>query len=104
MAVLYEARRALLTRGMIEEAGMCGLDIVEALIARETFDDAIRLAREIIDDYAAAQLNRRALIALGYLTEAVAAREASTRTVEHVRTYIQALQSEPEREFVALTM
>jgi tetratricopeptide (TPR) repeat protein len=104
VARLYEARRTFLTHGLIEEAGICGLDVVEALIARENFDNAVLLAREIIDDYTAAKLNARAVIALGYLSEAMAAREASAATVEHVRSYIQELLKEPEREFARMKM
>ena len=49
-----------------------------------------------------AGLNKRAIEALAYLTEAITARTASTPLVTRVRDYIVSLRTSPERDF-ALT-
>jgi tetratricopeptide (TPR) repeat protein len=103
IALLHETRATFLSRGLIEEAGLCGLDIVDAMLALEQFAEAEALARRIVEDFTAARLNARAITALGYLTEAIAVRRASGAVVEHVRRFIHALRKDPEREFVAAT-
>jgi tetratricopeptide (TPR) repeat protein len=98
---LAMTRDRFLRHGLVEEAGLCGLDIVEAFLAREMCSDAEQLARRIVNEFTAAQLNTRAITALGYLSEAIAARRASAETAANVRQYIYALRKEPDRAFVA---
>lgn len=99
---LYEARRSFLMHGMVEEAGLCGLEIVEGLLQNGSPDDAARLASEILIELRDIAFNDRALSAIGYLTEAAQANRASVETVRHVRGYIDSLREDPSREFVAL--
>jgi tetratricopeptide (TPR) repeat protein len=101
VAHLRWIRTEFLRNNMIEEAGLCGLEIVEALLQRGTPAEAEVLAREIVAEFSAASLNSRAITALGYLTEAIVARRASMAMVTSVREYILSLRKAPEREFVA---
>jgi tetratricopeptide (TPR) repeat protein len=92
-------RRRFLALSMPEEAGLCGLDIVEALLSLSKFADAETLARSLVREFMAARLSARAITALGYLTEAIVSRSASARMVTDVREYIVSLRTEPERDF-----
>ncbi len=99
---LHDARRSFLMHDMVEDAGICGLELVEAYLVSESPGEAIRLAREIAQQFLNAGLNERALLALGYLNQTFSDRSASIETVRHVRGYIDALREDPTREFVAL--
>ena len=100
IAHLHPIRADFLRNSLIEEAGLCGLEIVEAHLIRGSAAEAEALARQIVSDFMAASLNRRAITALGYLTEAIAAREVSRQLVTDVREYIVSLRTAPEREFM----
>ena len=54
---------------MIEEAGLAGLDLVEALIASEARSDAVLLVQAILSEFQRADLNTRAITALSYLRD-----------------------------------
>lgn len=103
IAHLRGIRARFMRHGMTEEAGLCGLEIVEAMLICEDAAEAEALARRIIAEFTAAALNTRAITVLGYLSEAIAMRKASAATVSNVRDYIVSLRKSPEREFVALT-
>jgi hypothetical protein len=53
---------------MSEEAGIAGLEIVEALLRLRRTSEAETLARKLVQEFAAAHLNARAITALGYLS------------------------------------
>jgi tetratricopeptide (TPR) repeat protein len=99
---LQNARRLFLMHGFMEDAGICGLFVVEAFLSNGASDDAMGLAREIAEQFEDAGLNQRAASAVHYLREAIAARNASVETVRHVRSYIDELKEQPQREFVAM--
>ena len=101
LAHLHSVRDEFLTRNLVEEAGVCGLEIVEAHLWRGALIEAEAFARQIVREFTAAQLNKRAITALRYLSEAIAARKASAATVEQVRDFILALRKDPESEFLA---
>jgi hypothetical protein len=96
---LRPIRREFLRNGLAEEAGLCGLEIVEALLVQNRASAAEGLARTIVHEFTNASLNTRAIMALSYLTEAIAAKKASAAMANHVREYIVSLQTSPEREF-----
>jgi tetratricopeptide (TPR) repeat protein len=98
---LHRVREEFLRHNLVEEAGLCGLDIVEAHLARGAPIEAEAFARQIVREFTAARLNARAITALGYLSEAIAARTASQTTVRNVGRFIEALRANPELEFVA---
>lgn len=96
---LRPVRRAFLQKSMAEEAGICALEIIEGMLARGNAPEADRLARMVIREFTSAGLSGRAITALGYLSEAIAASEATVALVGNVREYILSLQVSPEREF-----
>lgn len=102
IAHLRIVRNRFLRQSLTEEAGICALEIVEALLLRGDVGEAEALARQVIKEFTAAALSARAITALGYLQEAIAARRASTSMVSNVREYIVSLRRSPEREFAAL--
>jgi tetratricopeptide (TPR) repeat protein len=99
LAQLHSARGQFLSRNLVEEAGLCGLDIVEAHLSRGAAIEAEAFARQIVREFTAAQLNTRAITALQYLSEAVAMRNASVATVGNVREFIHSLRQKPDAEF-----
>ncbi|HEX9986054.1 MAG TPA: hypothetical protein VGF69_22525 [Thermoanaerobaculia bacterium] len=96
---LRAVRHRFLIHSLAEEAGLCGLEMVEGLLMLARADEAERLARTIMSEFLAASLNSRAITALGYLTEAIEARNATPRTAMRVREYVLSLRTSPEREF-----
>jgi tetratricopeptide (TPR) repeat protein len=101
LAHLHALRDEFLQQNLVEEAGLCGLEIVEAHLSRGAVIEAEAFARQIVREFTAAQLNARAITALGYLSETIAARKASPATVENVRSFIHTLRKKPDLEFVA---
>jgi len=98
---LRPVRREFLRKGLVEEAGICGLEIVEGYLLLGRPSTADTLTRKIIDEFTVAGLNKRAIGALGYLTEAISLSKASPRLATRVREYIVSLRQSPERDFVA---
>lgn len=96
---LTSVRRDFLAHGLIEEAGISGLGVVEALLGSGASDEAESMARQLVTEFTAAGLNERAITALAYLAETINARRASRDTVDTVREYIHSLRTHPEREF-----
>jgi tetratricopeptide (TPR) repeat protein len=96
---LREVRRDFLRNSMSEEAGIAGLEIVEALLTLGRTSEAETLARKIVREFTAAHLNSRAITALGYLSEAITAQTAPATLVTEVREYIVSLRTTPERDF-----
>jgi tetratricopeptide (TPR) repeat protein len=65
--MLRDVREELLKLGMPEEAGLAGVDLIEALLATNDRSAARELAMTIVDEFRAANLSERALQALSYL-------------------------------------
>jgi tetratricopeptide (TPR) repeat protein len=100
ISYLRPVRREFLQHGLIEEAGICGLEVVEGMLALGNFTGAETLSRKIIAEFVKAGLNKRAISALGYLHEAIASSKASTALASTVREYIVSLRTAPERDFL----
>jgi tetratricopeptide (TPR) repeat protein len=100
---LRPIRHQFLRYGLHEEAGLCGLEIVEGYLTLGEADRAERLARTIMHEFLAASLNSRAITALGWLSETIASRKAmaAPRLATHVREYVISLRTSPERTFEA---
>lgn len=96
---LRPVRHQFLKNSLAEEAGICGLDMVEAMLSLRRSSDAESLARTVLNEFLAASLSARAITALGYLAEAIAAKRATPKTATHVREYVLSLRTQPEREF-----
>jgi len=98
---LHRVREELLRHNLVEEAGLCGLDVVEAHLTRGAPIEAEVFARQIVREFTAARLNSRAITALRFLSEAIAARKASGTTVRHVQRFIGSLRANPDSAFAA---
>ncbi len=96
---LRPVRRDFIRKSMSEEAGLCGLTIVQALLLLERMAEAENLARKIVHEFVDAELNRRAVTALAYLAEAITNRNATPSLASDVREYVLSLRTTPEREF-----
>jgi len=101
LAHLHRVREQFQQQYLAEEAGLCGLDLVEAHLTRGASIEAEALAREILREFTAAHLNQRAITALRYLQGAIASRKASIATVENVKRFIESLRNTPDAEFKA---
>jgi len=99
LSTLQRVRARFLDHGMVEEADLCGLDIVAALVDGNRLAEARSLAGEIADHYGQ-RSNPRAAEALRYLEERIEAHDAAA-VVRHVHSYLEALRLDPSREFVA---
>jgi tetratricopeptide (TPR) repeat protein len=100
LPLLRHLRTVLLERGTLEEAGLIGLDIVEALIATGETEEARTLTEQVLAEFRNANLNRRAGIALAYLRDLLPTSQKPQRAIRHVRTYVEELRTEPELLFV----
>lgn len=98
-AAFQATRDKFLLRGLIEEAGLSGLGIVEAEIVLGNAALVQTLAATIVREFTAANLNRRAVAALAYLNDAIAASSATPEIVRGVQEYIHALRTDPMRDF-----
>lgn len=96
---LRSTRDVFLEHGLVEEGGLSGLGIVEAQLVLGQIRAARALAASIVREFTVANLNRRAVAALAYLNEAIAASSATPEVVRDVHAYIDALRMDPTREF-----
>jgi tetratricopeptide (TPR) repeat protein len=96
---LQATRERFLGRSLVEEAGLCGLEVVEARLVRGEAAEAKRLATQLVHELLAASLNRRAATALAYLKEAIDSDSTTPDIVRSVASYMQMLRTEPTREF-----
>ncbi|HEX3110656.1 MAG TPA: hypothetical protein VHU41_16285, partial [Thermoanaerobaculia bacterium] len=102
LARLRTARQKFLSHGLTEEAGICALDIAHVLFSEYHHDEAQGIALTAVQELHDSSLNPRAKTALEYLQRELLAHEATPAVVRHVRDYIEALQSNPSREFIEL--
>ena len=99
---LQRARSLFLFKGLVEEAGLCGLEIATILIAQDRATEARILAQEIVAQFVEARFDARVMTALAYLREAAEAERLSSEAVRHVHDYLQTWRDDPAREFTAL--
>jgi tetratricopeptide (TPR) repeat protein len=92
-------REMFLARGLVEEGGLSGLGIVEAQLVLGQVPAARKLAASLVREFANAKLNRRAVAALAYLNDAIAASSATPDIARDVHAYIRALRTDPTRDF-----
>jgi tetratricopeptide (TPR) repeat protein len=89
LARLREARQAFTTAGMVDEAGLCALRIVEVLLERGEDFAARELTQEVIDEFTAADLDARAITAIVRLREAIDVDDATAETVRTVHAFVK---------------
>ncbi len=101
--LLRNARQAFLRHELVEDGGLCGLAIAEALVERGDFAAASNLVHELIIEFSVAKLNSRAINAMQLLERGIEAHHSTAAAVRHVKDYIENLKFDPDREFVALS-
>jgi tetratricopeptide (TPR) repeat protein len=99
ITMLRSTREIFLARGLVEEGGLSGLGIVEAQLVLGQITAARQLAASLVHEFTNAQLNRRAVAALAYLNDAIAASSATPKIVRDIHAYVRILQTDPNREF-----
>ncbi len=99
IAELSAAREEFLQQNIVEEAGLCGLEVVECFLLRGETEEARELATKIVHEFTDASLNRRAVAAIASLNEAIAASSATPEIARNVHLYVASLRTDPEREF-----
>ena len=97
IASLRLVRRELLQHGLTEEAGLCGLEVVEAMLIAGNASAAVNLTRQIVGELVNAGVDERAVAAVRRLQEAFASGRVSPELVSQVRESMAALQCRPER-------
>jgi tetratricopeptide (TPR) repeat protein len=102
LAYLADARATLAAHGMIEEAGLCGLRIAEALIGRGDHREAARVAGDVAREFSAAGIDHRVVEALEQLRSAIDAAEASPENVRQLHDYIVHRRNEVARQSTAM--
>lgn len=102
IAQLESAREQFLNERLVEEAGLAGLEVVEARLLRHEIQKAKLLAAQLVTEFNDAGLNRRAIAALAYLTDAIATSKATPETARGVHDYIVALRLDPSLDFAAI--
>jgi tetratricopeptide (TPR) repeat protein len=91
--LLRDARAAFLALGMVEEAGLAGIELFEAHLAIDRPDTAHAVLTSVIDEFRAASLGDHALVALAYLRDLGPA--VRRESAQHVHTYLLRLRREP---------
>ncbi|HSY48312.1 MAG TPA: hypothetical protein VLC46_05840 [Thermoanaerobaculia bacterium] len=91
LARLRDARRAFTAAGMIDEAGLCALRIVEVLIDRGEEAAARSLTQNIIDEFIAANLDERAIDAVIRLRDAIDVDDATAETVRTIHAIVKSV-------------
>jgi tetratricopeptide (TPR) repeat protein len=99
--LLIDVRRMFLGLDMTEEAGIAGLELVEALLALGEQGLAQGIVEDVLREFQHAGVSERAATALAYLLKIVAT-ERGREAVRHVQTYVEALQREPMLLFAPL--
>jgi len=102
VAALTRLRENFLSRHMPEDAGLVGLDIVEAFVATNKIEEARSLTEQVIAEFHSAGLSERAIDALGYLRDLLKSTRTPREAVQHVRFCVKRLRSEPARLFLPL--
>jgi tetratricopeptide (TPR) repeat protein len=89
---LRDARRAFVAAGMIEDAGLCGLNIAAVLIERGDRAAARELTQTVIDEFTTAGMNERAVNAVVTLRDAIDVDDATAETVHTVHAAVESLR------------
>jgi tetratricopeptide (TPR) repeat protein len=93
IAHLYAARRDFIAADMIEEAGLCALNIAAVLVERGDEAGARLLAQNVIDEFTTAGLDERAIAAVEKLRNDIDVDDATGETVRTVHAFLETLQN-----------
>ena len=94
LARLEDARRVFIDLGMMGEAGLCALRIIEVLIDRGDTEQARVLTGAVIDEFEAAGLDTLAVQAVAGLQSSIDADGATAETVRTVHEFVQGLATD----------
>jgi tetratricopeptide (TPR) repeat protein len=100
--ILQRIRDIFMQNGMIDDAGLTGLDLAESLLAIDRRDEARVVTERVLGEFVKAGLNARAITAVAYLKDMLPAGPEGQRAVRHVRIYLEKLRSEPALAFLPL--
>lgn len=100
IGLLERVRRRFTELGLINEANFVALDLVDALVATDQRPAALELTERVVAECRAAGLNRRVILALSYLRDLLPRHAQPRVPVQHVRTYLEELRTDPDRAFV----
>ena len=100
IALLQRVRQRFSDLGLIDEANFVALDIVDALVATDQGPAALQLTERAVAECRAAGLNRRTIQALSYLRDLLPRHAQPCVPIQHVRTYLEELRTDPDRAFV----
>lgn len=110
VAELLQVRRELVARGMMIDAALAGLDLIELLAATDEHDLVKQEAETLVRVFTEAGMQRNARIALAYLVEQAKLQgESSTdegrllwqQDLQRVRIFMTGLRTAPESTFTA---
>jgi tetratricopeptide (TPR) repeat protein len=96
---LYLARAEYLRLGLPVIAALVSLDIVDLLVIQNRTSEVEHLCNEMIRVFTSANLPHNALQALAHLRSLSNRTAVSAEDVQHVRTYLELLPSDPDRPF-----
>ena len=82
------------------DAALAKLDLVEAYVALQRYDEARRLGAEILQYFKAHDMLTGALTAAAFLEEAARQRRLTRHQVGYVRDYLKRLPNEPQLLFL----
>jgi tetratricopeptide (TPR) repeat protein len=94
LAQLRAARRDFAAAGMVEEAGLCALNIAAVLVERGEGSEARELTQNVIDEFTAAGLDERAIAAVVRLRDAIDVDGATAETVRNVHAFVESLHDD----------
>lgn len=97
--LLSACRRELTAEGLTNDAAVATLRWAEVCLALEMPRDVVDALRQTLVAFKSEGMERRARIALAYLSEAVEEGSATPELAKEVRKYIQRLPRQPELTF-----
>jgi hypothetical protein len=86
--------------GMVSDAALAGVDMSEALLVLERWEEIVKVARHAFRVLKKAGHLTGALTALAYLREAAAKRLLTPEALKVVREYLRRVEREPDLLFV----
>jgi hypothetical protein len=94
---LRQTRREFEELELIADAGLVALELAEALLSAEQYEEVPAICRDVIAQFTRSGMSARAITALSFLREAVAIGQASPSLVRHVHAFLRELPAEQPR-------
>jgi tetratricopeptide (TPR) repeat protein len=97
---LRDVEAGLEKHGMVTYAAYVGLDISDALLALNRWEEIVKLAKHLFSEFMKAGMLTGALSAIAYLKEAAAAKRLTKQDVEAIRVFLRRAERQPSLQFV----